>query len=121
VHPVLEVKLHPLVAAGAGHLTPVFREKSSAPEFLVHAETGERFHARRKQRFSDVESRKFLSLADDNAPARPSEQSRGRASGGSAADDSYVIGQVCHAAIKLTNSRRKQTAQKLFQWTAVAY
>ena len=108
--PVLEIKFHSLLAAGAGHFATELSQEPGALELLLHAEASEGFHAHREKRFADVEAGKFLPLADDDAPAGPCEQGGRGAACGAAADNGHVVECLRHAAIKLANSRRKQTA-----------
>src|SRR3954468_19832001 len=101
--PVFEIKLHAVAAARAVHLAPEFFHEPGASELLVQPEARERLHAKREQRFANVESRELVALEHHDAPTGPGEQ-RGRgAPGRSAADNCYVKVLAAHWATKVAN------------------
>ena len=78
---------------------------------LFRSKPGERFHAERQQRFTDVKARKLFALENNYPPTGVCEQRRGRAASRSTADDSDVVNRVRHAAINLASLHRKQTLE----------
>src|SRR5262245_6891783 len=84
---VFKVKLRSAIGARAHDFAAVFFYEPGIFKFLVQPEPGERFHAERQQRLSDVEARKFFPLENNDSASCACEQRRSCAAGRSTSYD----------------------------------
>src|SRR6267142_5256928 len=102
---ILEIKFYASGSAGGDDFATKLRQKSTV-EFFANSQTIERCCAERQKRFTDMKTRKFFPLQDDDAAPGFSQQRCRRAPGRTATDNGNVIHIDLHGQFMLAKLRR---------------